>query len=156
MEKIKVNVVSVRVFDQKKVPSVQLTFNASIKGFTRHIDADKSVNFIEGDVDNVSINRSQLTRELCACNDLIDEYRGCRPTAFDQKAFSLILRDAELTLIREIHSAGEVITDADGNAVKDSKGNDIVYTRDCYTTRVVGVKLTDRAVARLDAACTLD
>lgn len=156
MEKIKVTVVSVRVFDQKEIPSVQLTFNASIKGFTQHVDADKSVNFVEGEVDSVSINRSQLTRELCACNDLIDEYRGCRPTAFDQKAFSLILRGADLTLIREVHSAGEVIVDADGNTLKDSEGNDRVYTRDCYTTRVVGAKLTDRAVARLDAACSLD
>lgn len=156
MEKIKVNVVSVRVFDQKEIPSVELTLGGTIKGFTQHIDENKSVSFVEADVNTVSINRSQLTRELCACNDLIDEYRGCRPTAFDQKAFALILRGAELTIVRESHDTGEVMTDADGNALKDSEGNDRVYKRDCYTTSVVGVKLTDRAVARLDAACTLD
>lgn len=151
MEKIKVTVVSVRVYDQKEIPSVELQFAESIKGYAQKVNDDKTITFTESDVNRVSINRSQLTRELCAANDLIDEYRGCRPNAFDQKTFSLILRGATLTLIREAHASGEVIPDA-----KDADGNEIVYKRDCYTTKVAGVQLTDRAVARLDAACTLD
>lgn len=151
MEKIKVTITGVYVHDTKEIPSVELRLAQSIKGYAQSIDDNNVVTFDETDVTRISMNRSQLTRELCAVNELIDEYRGCRPTAFDQKAFALILRGAELTIVREAHVAGEVVPDA-----KDKDGNDIVFKRDCYTTHVVGVQLTDRAVARLDAACSLD
>lgn len=151
MEKIKVTVVGVRVYDQKEIPSVELQFAQSIKGYTQTVDSNKVISFAETDVTSISMNRSQLTRELCVVNDLIDEYRGCRPNAFDQKAFALILRGAVLTIIRESHAAGEIIPDA-----KDKDGNEIAFKRDCYTTHIEGVQLTDRAIARLDAACTLD
>lgn len=151
MEKIKVTITGVRVFDAKEIPSVELQLASAIKGYAQSVDDNNVVTFDETDVTRISMNRSQLTRELCAVNELIDEYRGCRSTAFDQKAFALILRGAELTIVREAHAAGEVVSDA-----KDKDGNDIVFKRDCYTTHIVGVQLTDRAVARLDAACSLD
>lgn len=151
MEKIKVTVESVYVYDQKTIPSVELRIKESIKGYAQNVDADGVISYAETDVQTLSMNRSQLTRELCAASDLIDEYRGCRPTAFDQKAFSLILRGAVLTIIREAHAAGEVVPDA-----KDKDGNDVVFKRNCYTTHIEGVQLTDKAIARLDAACTLD
>lgn len=151
MEKIKVTITGVRVFDAKEIPSVELQLANAIKGYAAIEDENKVITFGETDVTHISMNRSQLTRELCAANELIDEYRGCRPTAFDQKAFSLILRGAELTIVREAHAAGEVVPDA-----KDKDGNEITFSRDCYTTNIVGVHLTDRAVARLDAACSLD
>ena len=151
MEKIKVTITGVRVFDAKEIPSVELQLAQSIKGYAGRVENKVVTGYEETDVTHISMNRSQLTRELCAVNELIDEYRGCRPTAFDQKAFALILRGAELTIVREAHVAGEVVPDA-----KDKDGNDIVFKRDCYTTHVVGVQLTDRSVARLDAACSLD
>ena len=151
MEKIKVTVTGVRVFDAKEIPSVELQLASAIRGYAQSVDDNNVVTFNETDVTRISMNRSQLTRELCAVNELIDEYRSCRPTAFDQKAFALILRGAELTIVREAHAAGEIVPDA-----KDKDGNDIVFKRDCYTTHVVGVQLTDRSVARLDAACSLD
>lgn len=151
MEKIKVTVTGIRVFDAKEIPSVELQLAQPIRGYAAHVEKNVVAGYEETDVTRISMNRSQLTRELCAVNELIDEYRGCRPVAFDQKAFALILRGAELTIVREAHVAGEVVPDA-----KDKDGNDVVFKRDCYTTHVVGVQLTDRAVARLDAACTLD
>lgn len=151
MEKIKVTVTGVRVYDQKEIPSVELILAQAIKGYTARVENKVITGYDETDVTSISMNRSQLTRELCSVNELIDEYRGCRPTAFDQKAFSLILRGAVLTIVREAHAAGEIIPDA-----KDKDGNAIVFKRDCYTTHVVGVQLTDRSVARLDAACSLD
>lgn len=151
MEKIKVTIVGVRVYDKKEIPSVELQLEQSIKGYAQVVNKDKTVTFAETDVNSLSMNRSQLTRELCAASDIIDEYRGCRPTAFDQKTFALILRGAVLTIIREAHAAGEIIPDT-----KDKDGNEIAFKRDCYTTHIEGVQLTDRAIARLDAACTLD
>ena len=151
MEKIKVTITGVRVFDAKEIPSVELQLAQSIKGYAARVENKVVKGYEETDVTSISMNRSRLTRELCAVNELIDEYRGCRPTAFDQKAFALILRGAELTIVREAHAAGEVVPDA-----KDKDGNDRVFNRDCYTTHIVGVQLTDRSVARLDAACSLD
>ena len=151
MEKIKVTITGVRVFDAKEIPSVELQLAQPIKGYAARVENKVITGYEETDVTRISMNRSRLTRELCAVNELIDEYRGCRPTAFDQKAFALILRGAVLTIVREAHAAGEVMPDE-----KDKDGNEIVFKRDSYTTHIVGVQLTDRAVARLDAACTLD
>lgn len=151
MEKIKVTITQVNVYDQKEIPSVELQLAQAIKGYAAHVENKVVTGYDETDVTSISINRSQLTRELCVANDLIDEYRGCRNKAFDQKALALILRGAVLTIIREAHAAGEIVPDA-----KDKDGNEIVFKRDCYTTHIEGVQLTDRAIARLDAFCTLD
>lgn len=152
MEKIKVTVETVKVFDNSEYPTVQLVFKESIKGYSKTDDGS----YKEKDVNYVSINRGQLTRELCANHDLIDEYRSCRNKAFDQKAFSLILRGATLTIVRTAHTEGEVITDSEGNNVVDNDNNPIAYSRDCYTTNIVAAYLTQRAEEKLDRACTLD
>lgn len=152
MEKLKVTVDSVKVFDDREYPTVQFVFKETVKGYAK---ADTN-SFREGDVNTISINRAQLTKELCNCNDLIDEYRGCREKAFDQKAFGLILRGATLTIVRSKHTKGEVVKDVEGNDIKDGDGNPIVYNRDCYTTNVVGVTLTPRAEEKLEQACSLD
>lgn len=151
MEKIEVTVVGVRVYDQKEIPSVELHFAQSIKGYVARVENNVIVDYDETDVTSISMSRSQLTRELCAVNDRINEYRACRNTAFDQKAFALILLGSGLTIIREPHNAGEIVPDA-----KDKDGNEIAFKRNCYTTHLDNVRLTNRAIARLDAACTLD
>lgn len=150
MEKIKVTIASVNVFDKQEIPSVELVLTTPIKGFALNRDGQGVESFVETEVTSVSISRSKLTAQLCECNDLIDEYRGCQLKAFDQKTFSLILRKAELTIVRERHTAGEIKPDK-----FDADGNPVAYQRDCYTTNVVGVKLTDRAIQKLDDACSL-
>ena len=151
MEKTKVTIESVRVYDEQEYPIVQLFIKEKIKGYIQNGNT-----FDQGDVDHISINRSQLTKDLCSCNDLIAEYRGCRVNAFDQKAFHLILWKSVLTIVRTPHSAGEIVKDADGNNVTDSNGDPILYNRDCFTTTIVGVSLTPEAQKKLDRACSLD
>lgn len=152
MEKTKVTIDSVKVFNEREYPNVQLTFKETVKGYIKADDGS----YKEGDVTAISINRSQLTKELCNCNDLIDEYRGCREKAFDQKAFGLILRGATLTIVRNKHTKGDAVKDTEGNDVKNGDDNPILYNRDCYTTNVVGVTLTPRAEEKLEQACSLD
>lgn len=152
MEKLKVTIDSVKVFDEQEYPTVQLFIKEAIKGYSKSDDGS----YKEADVNTISITRAQLTKELCNCNDLIDEYRGCRVRAFDQKAFGLILRGATLTIVRTQHAEGETVKDGEGNDVKDGDDNPIVYNRACYTTNIIGVSLTARAEEKLDQACSLD
>lgn len=151
MEKIHVTVSAVRVYDNQTIPSVELWFNETIEGYTLIKGDNGAITKTKGYVNSISIQRNQLTSELCNLNELIADYKGCRATAFDQKAFSLILRGAELVIIREPYAAGEIIPD-----VKDKDGNAIAHKNDGFTTHVVGVKLTEKAIAKLDAACTLN
>lgn len=151
MEATKITIESVKLFDNKEIADVQLTFTEPIRGFAYN-DAKERV---EQDVTHVSLTRSQLTRELCSANDLIDEYRGCQSTAFTQKQLSLILRGAVLTIAREYKAAGEPILNADGEPVVDADGNALAYKNDCYITTILKAKLTDRATQRLEDALTL-
>lgn len=151
MEKIKITIVSVHVHDNQTIPNVELQFAETIEGYQLVKGNNGVITKTKGEVTAISFQRSQLTRELCNLNELIADYKGCRATAFDQKAFSLILRGATLTIVREAYAAGEIIPD-----VKDKDGNDVAHKNDGFTTHVVGVQLTDKAIAKLDAACTLD
>lgn len=148
MEKIKVTVknVSVYVDEATQSTSVNLQFAEQFKGFA----LDKATgNYIETDVDNINFHRSVLTAQLCAACDEIADYRATRATSFGQKEFGVILRNAVLTIERTKHKKGDV---AD---YKDADGNDVVFTRDCYTSNVVGAHLTARAIEKLDKACDL-
>lgn len=159
MEKISVKVVRVTVYDDKEKPDVKLTLDKAIKGFAFERDAKGAVNYDvcnECDVTEISINRAKLTRQLCEVNDLIDTYRGCRVAALGQKQFNLILKNATLSIVRTRHAEGEPEKNTDGNPILDKDGNVKTYDRDCYTTDVVGVTLSDSAIGRLDAFCTLD
>lgn len=159
MEKISVKVVSVKVYDDKDIPSVTLSLNKAIKGFAFERDDKGQVKddaCKEVDVTDISIQRSKLTRQLCEVNELIDLYRGCRVAALGQKQFNLILKNATLSIVRTRHAEGEEQKDNDGNPVLDKDGNVKTYGRDCYTTDVVGVTLSDAAVGLLNAFCTLD
>lgn len=151
MEQNKVTVSAIRVFNQKEVVDVQLTFTTPIKGY-KVVNGQRT----EADVDSISLSRAQLTRELCAANDLIDMYRSCRTTAFEQKHFVLMLRGAELELGREFKAAGEPILDRDGQPVIDGDGNAMAYKNDCFITSILKVHLTEKATQLLDSALTLD
>ena len=148
MAQVIVNLTRVQVFESENGCNVNLVFNEQIDGFERHIDASGAIDFVESKVSSVSISRSALTAQLCDVCDDIATYRGCIDHAFGQKEFGIILRGAALTLERERHAAGEVYGQSDD-------GTDLAYTRDCYTTSVVGVKLSARAQQALDNALTL-
>lgn len=148
MAQVIVNLERVQVFESESGCNVNLVFNEQIDGFERHVDANGAIDFVETKVSSVSIGRSALTAQLCECNEDIATYRGCIDHSFSQKEFGIILRNAALTLERERHAAGEVYG-------QDADGTDLAYTRDCYTTSVVGIKLSARAQQALDNALTL-
>ena len=148
MAQVIVNLKRVQVFESENGSNVNLVFNESIDGFVRKVDDNGVIDFVEDKVSTISVGRSALTAQLSDCNDDIALYRGCLTHSFGQKEFGLILTGAALTIERERHAAGEVYGQADD-------GTDLAYTRDCYTTEVVGVKLSARAQQALDKALTL-
>lgn len=148
MAQVIVNLTRVQVFESENGCNVNLVFNEQIDGFERHIDASGAVDFIEAEVSTVSIGRSALTAQLCELNDDIALYRGCLTHSFGQKEFAVILHKAALTLERTLHTAGEVYG-------QDENGADLAYQRDCYTTEIIGIKLSQRAQTLLDNAITL-
>lgn len=143
-EKVKVTINAVTVFDNDGKASVRLSFNETIRGYK----ADGS-SFAETDVNYIDINRAALTKQLCAIDDLIADYRATRVEALGQREFALILRGAVLTMVRTHHVGGEL------TGRQDEKGNDIAYQRDCFTSEIVSVKLTGNAVAKLERATEL-
>lgn len=148
MAQVIVNLTRVQVFESENGSNVNLVFNEQIDGFERKIDANGTIDFAEAKVSSVSIGRSALTAQLCELNDDIALYRSCLTHSFGQREFAIILHKAVLTLERTLHTAGEVYG-------QDENGTDLAYQRDCYTTEVVGVKLSDRAQTLLDGAITL-
>ena len=148
MAQVIVNLKRVQVFESENGSNVNLVFNESIKGFQRKVDASGVVTFEEGDVNIVSIGRSALIAQLCEADDMIAAYRGSIDHTFGQKEFGIVLRGAALTLERTLHTAGEVYG-------QDENGADLAYTRDCYTTEVVGVKLSAWSAQKIDDALTL-
>lgn len=143
-EKLVVTINAVQVFENDGRASVRISFDEAIKGYKA-----EGLTFAEGDVNYVDINRAQLTKQLCEHSDLIADYRATRTEAFGQKEFAIILRGAKMTIVRTAHVAGEL------TGRQNDQGQDIVYTRDCYTTDVVGVRLTEGATAKLNRATEL-
>ena len=137
--KLTVTIKSVKVFENEEFANVSLTMDKTVKGF--HLNRDTNT-MEEADVDTISISRSALTRQLCDCNDDIALFRATRERAFGQREFGIILFNAKLTIERELKAAGEEVN---GKALE----------RDCYITSIVGVALTQKAIAELDAACHL-
>lgn len=143
-EKVKVTITGVAVFDNEGRASVRLTFDETIRGYK----ADGS-EFAETDVNYIDINRAALTKQLCAVDDLIADFRATRVEALGQRELALILRGAVLTMVRTHHVGGEL------TGRQDEKGNDIAYSRDCYTSEITAVKLTANAVGKLERATEL-
>lgn len=148
MAQVIVNLKRVQVFESENGSNVNLVFNEQIDGFQRTVGDNGAIDFAEAKVSSVSVGRSALTAQLCDCSDDIAMYRGCIDHAFGQKEFGLLLTGAALTLERERHSAGEVYG-------QDEDGTDLAYQRDCYTTTVIGIKLSARSQQILDNALTL-
>lgn len=137
METINVKVTNVRVFISEDSANVTLELDKAIKGF-----ALQDGKFVETEVRSISMPRSVLTAQLCACNDDIALFRATREHAFGQKEFGIILFGASLKLNRDLKAAGEIV-------------NEKTLTRDCYLTTIADVTLSPRAAKALDAAIAL-
>lgn len=128
----------VRVYVGEDNANVTLTLDKEFKGLKR----DENGTFAETNVNTINLFRSALTAQLCEVNDDIAMYRATLDHAFGQKEFGVILFNAKLTIVRELHKAGEIV-------------NDKALERDCYITTIRKVELSDRAIRALDAAISL-
>lgn len=142
METVVVTIKGVKVFVNETSASVQLNLAEPIKGFARNDDGC----YTETDVKSVSIHRSKLAAQLCEISDDIAMYRATLDHPFGQKEFGVILFNAKITLNRNRVAAGELIGEGD---------DAVAAERDCYLTDVTKVKLSDRALRRLDDATAL-
>lgn len=138
METIIITINNVKVFEQEDSATVQIMFDEPIKG----LKLDKQGGVTEADVTSFSMFRSKLTTQLCEVSDEIALYRATQTHGLNQKQLGIILTGAKLKINREFKAAGEI----DG---------EYTFTRDSYVTAIVGVTLTERAIRKLDAACSL-
>lgn len=120
--------------------NVNLTFDKSIPGFIKSEDGS----FVEADVNKISFTRSNITKQLCAINDLIATYRDSCEEAFNRKQFSIILHGAKVNIKRTFHTAGEIVNDGEEPLERDKWYSDIV-----------GVSVSKTASALLLSALTL-
>ena len=148
MPQVIVSLKRIQVFENEVGSNVSLVFNEQIDGFVRKVDDSGVVDFVEDKVSTISVGRSALIAQLCEAEDMIAAYRGSIDHTFGQKEFGIILRNAALTLERTLHTAGEVYGQSEDGA-------DLAYTRDCYTTEITDVKLSQWAIDKIDAALTL-
>lgn len=137
MAQVIVNLKRIQVFENEFGCNCNLVFNEKIAGFERVVDDNGVVDYVEGDVDHISMSRAALTAQLCDLSDDVALYRGA-VGSFGQKEFTIVLFKAVLTLERTLHNAGEVYA-------QDENGSDLVYQRDCYTTEIVDIKLSAKA-----------
>ena len=138
--------------------------NVSVNAFEGelkyHVRFDKSFeaiikddddNYVEGTADYVDfIPRVLIAQALDLVPNLSIMYSMMKESALrngDKNTFgatqlAIILRDAEVTLEREKHIAGEEYKDADGNTK--------TLEHDCYFTVIKGIKVTDNATKILE------
>lgn len=154
MAKTQVTAESIRLYSDGSRNTITVTTKEEFDGYHK-----TDAGFELAKVNKFSIERIVFTAQLCGLDSddgqLIADYRACRETGFDQKALALIFRGATFVIDRVEHKAGEEVLDLDGNPVKDDNDNVMTFERDCFTTNIVGVKLTSQARARLEAALTL-
>lgn len=142
MATITAKVKNVRVFESEESASVQITLDKEFEGFVINDGAATKQN-----ITAFSMNRSALTAQLCDVNDDIALYRACQSNSLNQKQLALILFNATITIERELRSAGETYT--------AFNGEERAFEHDCFTTKVVKVSLSDKAIRMLDNACAL-
>ena len=97
-------VVRVQLFEDADVVNVQLSFDKAIPGFVR----DDEGNYIETDVDRISISRSALTRQLCENNEMIATMRDGQATPLTRAQISTVLHGANVLITRTYHAKGFV------------------------------------------------
>lgn len=145
------------VMQQVTVKNVKLFNDQVTFEIQEEIDGFKFVDKVKeaAKVKQFSMFISKFTAQVVELDELLRDYRNCRTTRFDQKALGLIFTDATFGIERVPYEAGEVIKDADGNDVVDDSGNPICHQRDGIDTNIKAVKLSRRAIKRLEDACAL-
>ena len=128
-KKFTLKVVRVQLFEDADIINVQLSFDKTIPGFVRTDDGD----YVESEVDHVSLSRSALTRALCENDEMIATMRDGQSNPLSRAQISTVLHGAVLTVTRTFHAAGYT-----------AEGRDAL-TRDQWFTDIESVKLTDLA-----------
>ena len=149
MAQVQVTVEQIRLFVNDEFANVDITFPEEIEGYV-----EKENGFVLGKTNHISMKRAAFAADCCECSDLVADYRSCRATGFDQKSLSLIFRGAVLIIERTSHKSGEEVLDRNGEVVKDGD-NPLLYQRDCFTSKIKGVRLTKRSMERIENALVL-
>jgi len=139
MSKIKVTVTSVML--NEMFDKLQINIANAIPGIVRTVVDDDNVQYSEGSITTLYLDRAAVTAQLCNINDDVQELRNC-VGKFDPKAWSLLLRGSVLELERTLVKAGEEYPDDEEHRVAE---------HDCYSTKIVGFTFGERAKARYDA-----
>lgn len=138
METYSLKVKNIRLYTDETVSKVTITFEGQIPGIIR-TDAGE---FIHGNVDHISMSRSAFTAQVCDANPDIALFRACRDVPFTQKELAILFMGSTVKFNSTPIAAGELI-------------NDVAAEHDFYAIDIIGVLLTPRAEAQLDAALTL-
>lgn len=143
--RVKTTIKSVRLVEYAEYTRFRVTFGSAFTGIKK-IDGE----YVEGDVDYVEfVPRAFIAQVLDKVGDLEPMYSHQKERAtMNNEKFSfgaplnVVLKDASVVLERAFFAAGEEYTMADGSIA--------VHAYDGYTTRLVDVKITDRAQKLLD------
>lgn len=103
-KKFALNIMRVQLFEDSEIVNVQLSFDKAIPGFVRTDDGD----YVESEVDHLSLSRSALTRALCEKDEMIATVRDGQSTPLNRAQLSTILHGASIVLTRTFHAAGFV------------------------------------------------
>lgn len=129
-KKFALKVMRVQLFDQDDIVNVQLQFDKSFPGFMKTKDGD----YVESEINTISLSRSSLTRQLCDSAEAIAMLRDGQKTPLTRAQLSTLLHGAVLTVSRTFHRAGFV-----------PEGRDAL-TRNQWFSEIEDAKLTDFAI----------
>lgn len=100
-------------------------------------------------VDYFGMLQGVLTAQLIELHDGIADLRAERSEGFTKGIFATLLKGAKIEVERELHEPGEPVMNFDGTQAVDEKGEPMLYKEQCYSTNIVGLKMTDKAEEKL-------
>lgn len=100
-------------------------------------------------VDYFGMLKGVLTAQLIELHDGIADLRAERSEGFTKGIFATLLKGAKIEVERELHEPGEPVMNFDGTQAVDEKGEPMLYKEQCYSTNIVGLKMTDKAEEKL-------
>ena len=125
-KKFTLKVMRVQLFEDSDIVNVKLSFDKAIPGFIRDGNGD----YIESEVDHVSLSRSALTKALCENDEMVAAVRDGQSTPLSRAQLSTIFHGANILISRTFHRAG--YTREDGSAID----------RDQWFTSIEGIVLS--------------
>lgn len=100
-------------------------------------------------VDYFGMLKGVLTAQLIELHEGIADLRAERSEGFTKGIFATLLKGAKIKVERELHEPGEPVMNFDGTQAVDEKGEPMLYKEQCYSTNIVGLKMTDKAEEKL-------